>query len=143
MNDYLGQAAVMEKKLKELIKEKQYEQAWKLTHEISEIHIKHINATSYVNTPGIQDWALCFSNSVAEYRAVILSKEGKHIDALLQSVWRAAVEHRPIKKYEEKMLAYLKKAKVDLTPSELIQILNRTRQHKNIDLLREEIKRYA
>lgn len=142
MIDYLVQAGIMEKQLKQLIKDKEYEQAWTLTHRISEVHIQHIRQTSYNNTPDMQAWALCFSNSMAEYRAVILSKEGKHIDALLQSVWRAAVEHRPIKKYEEKMRVYLKKAKIDLPLSELFQILNRTRQHKNINILREEIEKY-
>lgn len=143
MIDYLVQAAIMKKQLEQLIKDKEYEQAWALTHQISEVHNLHIRHTSYSNTPDIQAWALCFSNSMAEYRAVILSKEGKHIDALLQSVWRAAVEHRTIKKYEEKMQVYLKKARIDLPLSELFQILNRARQHKNISTLREEIERYT
>lgn len=142
MNDYLGQAAVLEKKLKQLIKEKQYDKAWRLTHEISEIHVKHINSAGYSKTPDVLAWAMCFSNSMAEYRAVILSKEGKHLDALVQSVWRAAVEHRPIKKYIEKMQSYLKKAKIELSPEELLKILNRTREHKNIGLLKAEFDRY-
>jgi hypothetical protein len=142
MNDYLGQAAALEKKLKQLIKEKQYDEAWRLTHEISEIHVKHINSVGYSKTPDVLAWAMCFSNSMAEYRAVILSKEGKHLDALVQSVWRAAVEHRPIKKYIEKMQSYLKKAKIELSPEELLKILNRTREHKNIGLLKAEFERY-
>lgn len=142
MSDYLGQAATLEKKLKQLVKEKQYDEAWRLTHEISEIHVKHINSVSYSKTPDVLAWAFCFSHSMAEYRAVILSKEGKHLDALVQSVWRAAVEHRPIKKYSEKIQSYLKKAKIDLSPEELIKILNRTREHKHFGLLKEEFERY-
>lgn len=142
MIDHLSQASILKKKLEELIKAKQYNEAWKLTHEISEIYIKHIRSASYGNTPDIVAWAMCLSNSMSEYRAVILSKEGKHLDALLQSVWRAAVEHRPIKKYEQKMLVYLRKAKIDLPPSELLNILSKARQHKNIELLKTEIGRY-
>lgn len=142
MNDYLGQAATLEKELKQLIKKRQYDEAWRLTHEISEIYVKHINSVGYSKTPDVLAWAMCLSNSMAEYRAVILSKEGKHLDALVQSVWRAAVEHRPIKKYTEKMQSYLKKAKIEISPEELLKILNKTREHKNIELLKAEFERY-
>lgn len=143
MNDYLGKAAELQRNLKLLIKVKDFEKAWGLTHELSELHVKHINSVGYGKTPEVLAWANCFANSVAEFRAEILSKEGKHLDALLQSVWRAAIEHRPIKKYVVKMQSYFKKAKLDLSEEELMAIYIRARKHKDFFVLKSEFEKFS
>lgn len=139
MIDYLVIAADMRSKIKNSIREKEFNTAWQLAQDLSNIYVEYINATNPGNTPEIHAWANGLVNSVSEYRAEILSKEGKHKDALYHATWKAVTEVRPIKKYKEKMLVYFRKAKLNITEEEFLKIFNEADMHKDAYILRQKI----
>ncbi|MGI2172041.1 hypothetical protein ACROAE_17930 [Shewanella sp. MF05960] len=128
MADYLYQYATLEKHIKNYIKTKQYELAWTKTFNLDEIALKHV--ATFIKPP--LDWVLCFTNNGSEYRAVILSKEGKHIDALFNGTLRALVEHRPIAKYEQKMMVYFRKAKLKCTEASFLEMFEQSKKSRDI-----------
>jgi hypothetical protein len=137
MVDYLYKYSVLTKNIEKLIKAAEYEKAWKLTFEVDTVCVKH---TANYGKDAPSDWVLCFSNSASEYRAHILSKEGKHVDALFNGAFRAIVEHRPIAKYEKKMMVYFRKANLNCTESEFLTLFNSAKKSKDLALFEKKFR---
>jgi hypothetical protein len=133
--DYLYKWNEVKQQIKMLIKAKDYQQAWSLTFKLDEIAIKHAKSSG-----GTIDSWLTFINSSSEYRAVILSKEGKHVDALFNGAFRAIVERRPIAKYEKKMMVYFRKANLNCTESEFLTLFNSAKKSKDLALFEKKFR---
>lgn len=138
MIDYLGMAAELRQKIESLIRNRELNAAWVMAQDLSNLYVEYINATSPGDSPEIRLWANGLVNSVSEYRAEILSKEGKHKEALYHATWRAVTESRPIKKYREKMLVYFRKAKLNITEKDFLELFNEANLHKDAFLLKEK-----
>jgi hypothetical protein len=136
--DYLGKANTKLKAAKKAIKSSENDKAWSLLHEVADIYALHIN-TYNSNTVDL-NWAIGLLNSVSEYKAYILSKEGKHKDALYHATLKAATESRPIKKYKEKMMVYFRKAKLTIDEEEFLKVFESAAIHKDPIKLKEEFK---
>lgn len=126
--DYLYQYGTLKNVIMDLIKAKDYEQAWAKTFRLDEVALQHIQTCD--KPP--RDWVLCFSNAASEYRAAILSKEGKHIEALFNGTLRALVEHRSVSKYEKKMMVYFRKAKLKCTEASFLEMFEQSKKSRDI-----------
>lgn len=106
-SDYLGKAAKVGNEAKQAVKYKDFNKAWKLFHEQKSYYMKHANKSGF----SAQD-ALSLDSNVHEHLANILRIEGKHHDAFFNILyWVIASKHRPIKKHEQKLLAYFNRCK--------------------------------
>jgi len=141
MRDYLLEAKELEDKIKLMIKSREFNQAWITTQELSDIYVEYVNSLGYYErTPDFLKWANSLLNSPYLYRAEIRSKEGKHRDALFHGAWRAVTEHRPVKKYEKKMLVYLRRSKLCIDESEFLKKIDAIKASQDIFELKQFIE---
>lgn len=114
-NDFLGKAAVTGHKAKAAVKEKRFDDAWRLYHEQKEHYIKHANRSKFTARQ-----AIALDASVHEDLANILRLEGKHDQALIHIVyWVVASSDHPIKRHEDKLRAYFNRCKYSDTTLEM------------------------
>ncbi|MBI9036464.1 MAG: hypothetical protein JEZ03_18560 [Bacteroidales bacterium] len=106
-NDCLGKAGEAGTKAKQALKEKDFNEAWRLFNEQKSHYMEHANKCGF----SAQD-ALSLDSTVHENLANILRIEGKHHDAFFNILyWVIASHHRPIKKHKQKLIAYFNRCK--------------------------------
>ncbi|MFA0570700.1 hypothetical protein [Vibrio gallaecicus] len=113
--DFLGKAANAGHKAKAAMKLKNFDEAWGLFHEQKSLYIEHANRSGFT-----ANQALALDATVHEEMANILRQENKHNDALVHIVyWVVAGSERPIKRHNQKLLAYFNRCKFQNVPFEL------------------------
>jgi len=107
-DDYSGKAAEAMHKAKAAIKEKQFDTAWGLYNDAKIYFLKHANQMGFSieGTIGIQ-------GLVHEEMANMLRLEGRHKDALTHIIYWIATDNRTLKKHDQKLSSYLKRAKLE------------------------------
>ncbi len=108
--DYLGPAAEKKHEALKLIKEKRFDDAWKVLHEKKQLLMRHSNQHGYTKKQ-----AIAIDGTVHEHLANILRLEGKHDEALIHCVYwiRSSAEHGITKSQLKKLPAYLKRSSVN------------------------------
>jgi hypothetical protein len=102
--DYLGDAARLGKEADRAVREKRYDEAWRLLHEQKARYGKH--AARYGMTA---PQAIALDASVHEALANIRRLEGNHDDALVHLLYCVWSSGRPTKAQEKKIEIYLKR----------------------------------
>ncbi len=106
-DDYLGLAANAGHTAKKVLKDKDYEEAWKLYNQQKMYYMQHAERQNWNARDTIR-----LDSSVHENLANILRLEGKHKDALVNLIYCIACNEGPTKSILKKLPAYLKRAKL-------------------------------
>jgi HSP90 family molecular chaperone len=105
--DYLGKAADAGRKAKDAIKERKYDEAWKLYHQQKELYWKF--ASQYGHSP---TQLLALDATVHEDLANILRLESKHTEAFVNILyWVMNDGGRRTKRQTTKLRAYFNRCK--------------------------------
>jgi len=108
MTDYLGKAAMCEKKGLKEVKEKKFDLAWKSFHEQKHHYMGHANRSEF--TP---QQALALDASVSVNLENILRLESKHLDAFTHILYWVSTSPSKTKTQEQKLKAYFNRAKIE------------------------------
>ena len=116
--DHLGKAAELKKNAKVAIKNKLFDEAWKLLQEQKIVYMKHANSAGFTAKQ-----VLALDATVHVDLANILRMEGKHTEALIHIVyWVANNYDNMTKTQEQKLTAYLNRSNLKLTSIEEAKI---------------------
>lgn len=110
MADNLGPAAVARQKAKTAIKEKRFDDAWRLLHKQREYYDRHIRS----GYPFTETQARCMQSQIDEDFANILRLEGKHKQALVHIIfWVGShtASGRITATMDKKLLSYFNRCK--------------------------------
>ncbi len=123
-NDYLGEAAQFEREARLAVKEKRYDDAWRLLHLTKQQYGKH--AARYGMT---RRQTIALDASVHEDLANIRRLEGKHPDALIHLLYCIAKSSRPTQAQEKKLITYFERCGfADATMNDL-RVLRSSAEH--------------
>ena len=106
MTDHLGNAATLKHSARQAVREKRFDDAWRLFHEQKSHFAEH--AKSYGHTPR---QALALDGSVHEDLANVLRLEQKHEDALVHLLYCICTSTNPTKALQKKIPAYVSRCK--------------------------------
>ena len=116
--DHLGKAAELKKNAKVAIKNKLFDEAWKLLQEQKIVYMKHANSAGFTAKQ-----VLALDATVHVDLANILRMEGKHTEALIHIVyWVANNFDNMTKTQEQKLTAYFNRSNLKLTSIEEAKI---------------------
>lgn len=106
--DYLGKAATAKHAAKQAIKEKRFNDAWRLLNEQQKHWIDHANREGFTKRQTLNLLA-----SINEQMANIHRLEGRHHDALAQLIYAIGSDSRPPESRIKKLSAYFNRCKFD------------------------------
>jgi len=125
-------------KAKEAIKAKQFDAAWRLFHNAKTYFLKHANQMemSIESSLGLQ-------GMVHEEMANMLRLEGRHKDALTHIIYWIATDNRTLKKHDQKLLSYLKRAKLEhISLSEAIDFIGEVRNCYDFRIIQNKVNEW-
>lgn len=106
--DHLGKAAIAKHAAKAAIKEKRFNDAWRLLHEQQEHWLSHANRARFSKAQ-----TLSLLSSINEDFANIHRLESRHDDALAHIIYALATDRKPTQALQKKLGAYFKRCKFD------------------------------
>jgi len=139
-NETLTLAAKAGHEAKQAVKDKDYNKAWGKLSEQKSLYMKHSRAIGY----STQD-ALSLDSNVHENYANILRLEKKHYDAFFHILyWVMASYHRPIKKHEQKLVAYFNRCKFKKLTLDEVQFYVKKHGPSLVNILeiKEQVKQW-
>lgn len=133
--DYLGLAATCEQRAMQAIKDRQFDDAWRLLHEQKQHYLAHASRSEFT---AAQTFAL--EGSVSEHLANILRLEGKHDQALVHLLYLLATSRRPTVAQEKKLPAYVNRAKLpDVSIDDVRSLLDQVTDSPDFSLIQSTI----
>lgn len=129
--DYLGLAANKKHEALKLIKEKRYDDAWRILHEKKHLLMLHANQHG-CNAAQV----IAIDGSVHEFLANILRLEGKHDEALVHCVYwiKSSASHGITKKQINKLPAYLNRSSINKNMHKQIHVYAKAKNDGVVDL---------
>ena len=117
-SDCLGRAAVYGKKASTAVKEKEFDLAWWIYHQIKALHFEHANKFNFA-----QEHIIGMDSGISKSFGNILRLEGKHQQALVHILYWQLGETRPnVKRNVKKIRAYYNRSKISsITFEDLIE----------------------
>lgn len=111
--DYLGKAADAKHAARTAIKEKRFDDAWRLLQEQQERWIQHANRFRFT-----KQQTMSLLSSIHEDMANILRLEGRGDSALVHIVYCLSTSSKPTKSQKNKLGSYAKRSGLDSKPIE-------------------------
>jgi len=135
-NDFLGNAAKFKHKGLDAIKDKKYNQAWKMFNQQKQCLINHANEQKFN-----KQQTLSIDASVSENLANILRLEGKHNDALIHIIYWVSTSAKRTKAQNGKLNSYFNRAK--LTGIALSQIEDFISEGPDFRSIRDQLQKWS
>lgn len=106
--DHLGKAAGAKHAAKQAIREKRFDDAWRLLHEQQSEWLSHANRQRFT-----QQQTLSLLSSINEDMANVLRLEGKHDEAMVHILYCVATNSRPTQAQRKKLGSYFRRCKFE------------------------------
>ncbi len=106
--DHLGKAAEAKHAAKAAIKERRFDEAWRLLHKQQEHWMAHASRMGFTKVQ-----TLSLLSSINEEMANVLRLESRHDDALVHIMYSIATDRRPPQSRIKKLTAYFNRCKFD------------------------------
>ncbi len=134
--DYLGKAAEAGHSAKLAVKERRFDDAWRLYATQKQLYMQH---AKYYEFTGQQTLAL--DASVSEHLANILRIEKKHDDALVHILY-CALNSRPTKSIQSKLPTYFKRCNFQKINFDLIEGMMQVPTRWTFTKIREHVRQW-
>ena len=133
--DHLGPAAIAGHAAKAAIKERRFDDAWRLYHEQKQHYMLHANSSGFTGRQALELDASVHSN-LANIRRL----EQKHDDALVHLLYAANSTSRPTKDLPKKVNAYFNRCKFKYTlAADVLSFIELNRQKPNFRLVQTTV----
>ena len=134
----MGKAAGAKRKSLAAVKAKEFDKAWKLFHQQKEFYLKHANKMGFSVAQ-----TLALEGTVHEQMANMLRLEEKHKDALIHIIYWIASDTKKIKRHDQKLSAYFKRAKFEnIDVSEAYRFIEEGNGHIDIRVIQGKVQEW-
>lgn len=138
-DDYLGKASLAGSAAKAALKEKKFEDAWRVYHEQKEFY------KAYAENSDISaERALILDSTVSEHLASILRQQEKPREAFIHLIyWVAPSWEKAIRRHEEKLKKYFTLCQLsNTTIDEVKQFVESNWQHISLPMIEKQVEQW-
>jgi len=136
VEDYLGKAAEAGHNAKAAVRERRFDDAWRLYAEQKSFYMQHAKAYEFTAAQ-----ALALDASVSEHLANILRMEKKHHDALVHILY-CALASRPTKALQTKLPVYFKRCHFHGVQFDAVEAMMQSQTRWTFDKIKDQVRQW-